>query len=71
MLPEIRTVTDKHLNKRKWTKEKMLALVVQILDECPMRIGNTYYRDTNNTFGLTTLRRKHVDVKGIRSILHL
>lgn len=60
LLPTIRAVTDQHLNQRQWTKEKMLALVVQILDECPMRIGNAYYRDTNNTFGLTTLRRKHL-----------
>lgn len=64
LLPKIRAVTDEHLNKRKWTKEKVLALIVQILDECPMRIGNAYYRDTNNTFGLTTLRRKHVNFKG-------
>ncbi len=60
LLPTIRAVTDQHLNKRSWTKEKVLALIVQILDECPMRIGNTYYRDTNQTFGLTTLRRKHL-----------
>lgn len=60
LLPTIRATTDQHLNKRNWTKEKVLALIVQILDECPMRIGNTYYRDTNNTFGLTTLRRKHL-----------
>jgi DNA topoisomerase-1 len=60
LLPIIRATTDRHLNQRHWTKQKMLALVVQILDECPMRIGNAYYRDTNNTFGLTTLRRRHL-----------
>ncbi|MEC5165552.1 DNA topoisomerase-1 [Flavobacterium sp. PL11] len=43
-----------------WTKDKVLALIVLFLDETGIRIGNKQYADQNGTFGLTTLRRKHM-----------
>lgn len=65
-LPTIRRITDEHIHKRGWPKEKVLALVVQILDEHHIRIGNEFYKEQNETFGLTTLRRKHFEfVKGV------
>lgn len=62
-LPTIRETTDKHLQHKKWDKQKVLALVVKVLDETSVRIGNQYYTDRNNTYGLTTLRRRHLDVE--------
>jgi len=59
-LPVIRETTEKHVRKNKWPKEKVLALIVQILDETYIRIGNKIYQEEHGTFGLTTLRRKHV-----------
>lgn len=59
-LPIIRKTTQAHLRKKTWTKEKVLALAVRILDETGMRIGNEVYRQRNNTYGLTTIRRKHL-----------
>ena len=59
-LPEIRSVTDEHLRRRKWDKEKVLALAVRILDESGIRIGNRSYAKENGSIGLTTLRRKHL-----------
>ncbi len=64
LLPKIRATNRQYLNKRDWTKEKVLALVVQILDALGIRIGNAYYKETNDSFGLTTLRRKHLLVEG-------
>lgn len=60
-LPAIRATVDQHLRKRSWTREKVCALAVKILDEYGLRIGNARYKDTNGTYGLTTLRRKHID----------
>ena len=47
-------------------REKVLATVVRIMDIAFARIGNLSYAKENNSFGLTTLRDRHVDVKGTR-----
>ncbi len=60
-LPTIRRTTEQHLKAKEWSKPKVLALVIQILDAYHIRIGNEYYRQQNETYGLTTLRRKHVE----------
>ena len=60
-LPHIRRQTSQHLKVQGWPRTKVLALVIQMLDEYHIRIGNEYYRQKNETFGLTTLRRKHFD----------
>ena len=45
-------------------REKVLALVVRLLDTTLIRIGNEQYARTNGSYGLTTLRSRHVDVSG-------
>ncbi|MBB4077447.1 DNA topoisomerase-1 [Lewinella aquimaris] len=47
---------------RGWTKERVAAIAVAMMDETGMRVGNSAYRKRNGTIGLTTLRRKHVEV---------
>ena len=66
-LPEIRCKVKEDLQQENWTKSKVLALVVRVLDESYIRIGNRSYLEENNTYGLTTLRRKHlkVDEEGV------
>ena len=65
-LPQIRQQTSQHLRASGWPRTKVLALVIQMLDEYHIRIGNEYYRQQNETFGLTTLRRKHFEFeKGV------
>lgn len=61
VLPTIRKMTKKDLKKKGWPKEKVLALTIQVLDEYGIRIGNEQYKRENETYGLTTLRRKHLD----------
>lgn len=62
-LPAIRKQVAKDIVLPGWPREKMLALMVMILDEVFIRIGNlTYVRD-NGTYGLSTLRRKHVKLE--------
>jgi len=45
-------------------REKLLALVVRLLETTLIRIGNEEYARTNESFGLTTLRGRHVQVEG-------
>lgn len=59
-LPIIRSQIDKDLKAKEWSKNKVLALIVRILDQTGIRIGNQRYTDENNSYGLTTLRRKHL-----------
>lgn len=59
-LPFVREATAGYLRQRNWTREKVLALVVAVLDDCGVRIGNEAYKQQNGTIGLTTLRRKHL-----------
>lgn len=67
-LPKIRERIAQDLRKRDWPKEKVLALVVSLLDETYVRIGNQAYLKENKTYGLTTLRRKHLALEGKKAI---
>jgi len=47
-------------------REKVLATVVQLLERTFIRVGNEEYAKQNRSFGLTTMRNRHVQVKGSR-----
>lgn len=47
---------------RGYTRERVSAIAVALMDETGMRVGNSSYRKRNGTIGLTTLRRKHIEV---------
>ncbi len=63
-LPKIRTEIEKHICCKGLTKEKVICAIIKIMDETHLRIGNEKYTEMNHSFGLTTLRRKHVDLLG-------
>lgn len=65
-LPIIREQIDAHLRKRNLTREKVLALVVKLLETTLIRIGNTYYTQRNESYGLTTMQDEHVAITGKR-----
>ena len=64
VLPDIRKATDEHLRLRGLPREKVLALVVRLLDRTLIRVGNDEYAEENDAYGLTTLRQEHVEVNG-------
>lgn len=64
ILPKIRKKTRKDLSRKQWDKEKMIALIIEIMDQYNLRIGNEYYRETNGTFGVSNLRKKHLKEVG-------
>jgi DNA topoisomerase-1 len=63
-LPNLRKRYKLDLKKKDWPKVKVLALAVAIMDELYIRVGNTQYTEENSTYGLTTLRRKHLGING-------
>lgn len=63
-LPAIRAAVDKALKLPGLPREKVLATIVRLLEVTMMRIGNEEYARTNKSFGLTTLRSRHVKVDG-------
>ena len=63
-LPAIRRQVDADLRRPGLPREKVLATVVYLLQATMMRIGNEEYARTNKSFGLTTLRDRHVRIDG-------
>ena len=63
-LPEIRARAEADLRHRQLDREKVLALCVRLLDETLVRVGNEEYAAKNHTYGLTTIRDKHVSFDG-------
>ena len=63
-LPDIRRRVDHDLSKPGLPREKVLATVVKLLETTLIRVGNEEYAKTNKHYGLTTMRNRHVKVKG-------
>jgi len=63
-LPKIRERTEADLAQPGLTRRKVLATVVRILETGLVRVGNEEYAKTNNSYGLTTMRDRHVKVSG-------
>lgn len=63
-LPLIRAEVDRALKLPGLPREKVLATIVYLLEATMMRVGNEEYARTNKSFGLTTLRNRHVKVDG-------
>lgn len=63
-LPTIRERTSQDLARQGLPREKVLAAVVQLLEGTLIRVGNEEYARENHSYGLTTLRNRHVDVDG-------
>jgi len=59
-LPKIRKTVDEDLDQPKMNERKILALVVRLMEETHIRVGNEYYAKNNKTYGLSTLRSRHV-----------
>lgn len=66
ILPEIRERVERDLRARDLTRRQILATVVMLLDKTLIRVGNDEYARDNRSFGLTTLRGRHVEVKGAK-----
>ena len=67
-LPRMRERTEEDLGRRGLVRERVLACAVRLLDLGFFRIGSERYAEENETFGLATLRRRHVTIaRGVAS----
>ena len=63
-LASLRGRVSRDLARGDMDHDRVVATVVRLLDITSLRIGNAEYLRTNHSFGLTTLRNHHVDVRG-------
>jgi DNA topoisomerase I len=63
-LPTIRSRVEKDLALPGLPRDKVLATIVRLLETTFIRVGNEEYAKENHSYGLTTMRNKHVDVEG-------
>ncbi|MGY5851503.1 DNA topoisomerase IB [Salegentibacter sp. F14] len=60
ILPRIRRKVDRDLDHPEMNQRKVLALIIRLMEETHIRIGNQYYARENKTYGLSTFRSRHV-----------
>lgn len=63
VLPRIRRRVHKDLQREGMERERVLAAVVRLLESTLARVGNASYARSNGSFGLTTIRKKHVELE--------
>lgn len=63
-LPKLRARVEADLRKPGLHRDKVLATVVRLLERTLIRVGNDEYAKQNKSYGLTTLRKKHIAVEG-------
>jgi DNA topoisomerase-1 len=69
-LDTIRARVAKDLAVRDFNRQKVLATVVRLLEVSLIRVGNEEYERENDSFGLTTMKQRHVDVHGAEIHFH-
>jgi DNA topoisomerase-1 len=63
-LPKMRAAVTRDLALAGLPREKVLACILRILSTCFLRPGSEIYASENGSFGIATLRNRHIDVKG-------
>ncbi|MGH7458633.1 MAG: DNA topoisomerase IB [Longimicrobiaceae bacterium] len=63
-LPRMRALTNEHLRRKGVTRERVLATLARLLSRGYFRVGSERYALANETFGLATLRKSHLEVRG-------
>jgi len=66
MLPNIRASVARDLRSPGLSRRKVLAVAITLLEKTAIRIGNEEYAKANKSFGLTTLRARHVQIQGAK-----
>jgi DNA topoisomerase-1 len=64
VLPQIRDATDEHLRRPGLGRDKVLATIVRLMMRGFFRVGSERYAVENKTFGIATLRKRHLRIEG-------
>jgi DNA topoisomerase-1 len=67
-LPLLRKQIDKDIRRKSLPKEKVSAIALSIMNETYIRAGNTAYEKEYGSFGLTTLKNRHVQIQGSKAL---
>jgi DNA topoisomerase-1 len=70
VLARIRKRVEHDIRRRGLPREKVLATVVRLLETTFIRVGNDEYAKENDSFGLTTMKDRHVRIAGARLMFH-
>ena len=63
-LPLMRRTTSNHLRHKHLNREKVLAAMMRLMNAAYFRVGDERYARKNRTYGIATLRRKHLTIEG-------
>ena len=64
VLPQMRRITSNHLRHKHLDREKVLATMTRLMNAAYFRVGDERYARKNKTYGIATLRRKHLTIEG-------
>jgi DNA topoisomerase-1 len=64
VLPKLRLRLEQDLQRKKLTQKKVLATVISLMERTYIRVGNVDYEKLYGSYGLTTLKDKHVNING-------
>jgi DNA topoisomerase I len=64
LLPSLRLKLEEDFSKKELSEEKVIATVISLMERTYIRIGNNDYEKLNGSYGLTTLKDKHVKIEG-------
>lgn len=67
-IPAIREITETDLKLPRLERKKVLAAVVQLLEKTLIRVGNDEYAKKNKSYGLSTMKNRHVEVSSSRVV---
>ena len=63
-MPKIRADVETQLRRRTFDEQRVIAAMLRIMDLAGLRVGNEVYAEDNDSYGLSTLTRRHVRVRG-------
>ena len=69
-LPDLRVAMAEHMELEPYARERVSALAVLLINEGWFRVGSEQYARESKTYGITTLTKAHVDVKGSKIVFH-
>lgn len=68
-LPDIRLKLNSDLQQKEFSKDKVVALAISVMDKTFIRVGNESYARMYGSYGLTSLRNKHIKIEGTKMVI--
>lgn len=69
-LPDLRAAMAEHMDRDALDRERVSAIAIRLINRAWFRVGSERYAKDSNTYGITTLTKRHVDVRGNRIAFH-